>query len=426
MEGKFREPVYILGAGCTRFGNLMETPELKGLTLQELAAQAVKEALADSKTSPDEIDAVIIGNVTMQTSNLPATYSQLSKWLGMEMKAGVHIDAGCSTTNVGVSMAAMSVASGVYRKVLVVGLESTSSRPSKLSPYERETIPTEEMWLWTDYCINQAYGVPQGYDIFPVYNGFLALGYCRKYGYSIEDFDRSMFELCKTRRLHASMNKKAINQEKLEDEATRMGYSDPYEFWQSPYNPFLSWPSRLRSAVVPADGASALVISCKEEAEKYDGLPIELSGFGISIGDLPWYGSDPTIQNYDVASFKKAYKMADIQPSDIDYLHVHDCSHISSICTAELSGYLPQGEGLEYVKDGRLRFDGDRPMSTHGGRHAFGHAWAASAGADTYEAMKQMRGIAGDRQIPKTPHTSVIHTHGYGMISTVLVLKGGK
>ena len=88
-----------------------------------------------------------------------------------------------------------------------------------------------------------------------------------------------MFELCKTRRLHASMNIKAINQEKLEDEATRMGFNDPYEFWRSPYNPFLLWPGRLRSAVVPADGASALVISCKEEADKCDQLSIERSDF---------------------------------------------------------------------------------------------------------------------------------------------------
>ena len=60
-------------------------------------------------------------------------------------------------------------------------------------------------------------------------------------------------------------------------------------------------------------------------------------------------------------------------------------------------------------------------MSTHGGRHAFGHAWAASAGADTYEAVKQMRGVCGDRQIKDIPNISVIHTHGYAMVSTVMV-----
>lgn len=117
--------------------------------------------------------------------------------------------------------------------------------------------------------------------------------------------------------------------------------------------------------------------------------------------------------------------MADIRPEQIGYLHTHDCSHISGLTNAELSGYLPEGKGLTYAAEGRLRFDGDRPMSTHGGRHAFGHAWAASAGADTLEAMDQIRGRAGKKQIPTPPQIAVVHTHGYAMISTVLVLRGG-
>lgn len=86
--------------------------------------------------------------------------------------------------------------------------------------------------------------------------------------------------------------------------------------------------------------------------------------------------------------------------------------------------YLQPGQGLAAAREGRLRFDGDRPMSTHGGRHAFGHAWGASAGSDIYEAVLQMRGKAGKRQMPKRPETAVIHTHGYAMISTAVALGG--
>jgi acetyl-CoA C-acetyltransferase len=318
----------------------------------------------------------------------------------------------------------MGIASGVYRRVLVVGLESTLSQPKKLSPYERESIPTEEMWLWTDYCVNQAYSVPQGYDIFPTYNGIIAQAYCRKYGLSMEEFDRGMFELCRTRRLHGSLNKKAILQQTLKEEAAGYGFSDPYAFWTSAYNPFLAWPSRLRSVVSAADGASAIVLGAADAVEAAAPMPVQVKGWGVTVSDLPWYADDPTVMAYDRMSFDKAYAMAGISPDDIDYLHVHDCSHISSICTAELSGYLPEGRGLTFARDGALRFDGDRPMSTHGGRHAFGHAWAASAGADTYEAVKQLRGAGGARQIPKTPHTAVVHTHGYAMVSTVMVYEG--
>ncbi|NGR08764.1 thiolase family protein [bacterium SGD-2] len=425
MSGsQLREKVVITGVGCSRFGDLLSTPELKGKSLQELTASAVKEALDDAGISGQDVDAVFVGNAMVHSSQLPGTYSQLSKWTGTQFKAGVHFEAQCSTTNIGIAMAAMAIAAGVYDTVLVYGFETTRTKVRDYSPYERESISHQQTWLWTDMAVNQAYGVPQGYDIFSTYNGLMALGYCRKYGMSIEDFDKGMYELCRTRRFHGSMNPKANIQETLEARAVRKGYSDPFEYWQSEDNPFVAWPSRLLSLVTTADGASAIVLTRESLARGLKSDPILLKGFGISYGDLPWYGADPTHLEIDKRASEHAMQMAGISAQDIDYLHTHDCSHISSICSAETIGYLPPGEGLKAARDGRLRFDGDRPMSTHGGRHAFGHAWAASAGSDTYEAVLQMRGKAGARQIPKRPETCVIHTHGYAMIAAVIVLEG--
>jgi acetyl-CoA C-acetyltransferase len=425
MSGsQLKDKVFITGVGCSRFGDLLSTPELKGKSIQELTASAVKEALDDAGISGQDVDAVFVGNAMVHSSQLPGTYSQLAKWTGTQFKAGVHFEAQCSTTNIGIAMAAMAIAAGVYDTVLVYGFETTRTKVKGYSPYEREPISHQQTWLWTDMAVNQAYGVPQGYDIFSTYNGLMGLGYCRKYGISIEDFDKGMFELCRTRRYHGSLNPKANIQETLEARATRKGYSDPYEYWRSDDNPFVAWPSRLLSLVTTADGASAIVLTRESLAKGGRSTPIELKGFGISYSDLPWYGADPTHMEIDKRAADRALEMARISAQDIDYLHTHDCSHIASICAAETIGYLPPGEGLKAARDGRLRFDGDRPMATHGGRHAFGHAWAASAGSDTYEAVLQMRGLAGARQIPKRPEISVIHTHGYAMIAAVIVLGG--
>lgn len=421
MRNKLRERVAIAGVGCTRFGDLLETPELKGLSLQQLAAQAGRQALEDAGLSGQDVDAVFVGNAMVHSSQLPATYTQLSRWLGTQFKSGVHFEAQCSTTNVGAAMAAMAVASGAYDTVLVVGVETTRTKIKGLSPYEREPLSQQMTWMWTDMAVDQAYGVPQGYDIFSTYNGLVALGYCRKHGVSIDDFERGMFELCRTRRLHGSLNPKANIQETLEADAKRHGFSDAWEFWRSKHNPFVAWPSRLMSLVTTADGASAMVLT-RAELARGKSAPVEFKGFGISYRDLPWYDEDPTYWEFDRRAIDAAMEMANIKPGDIDYLHTHDCSHVSSICTAELAGYLPAGKGLDYAREGRLRFDGDKPMSTHGGRHAFGHAWAASAGSDTYEAVLQMRGQAGARQIAIPPALSMIHTHGYAMIGTAIVL----
>lgn len=424
LRNKLADDVAVVGVGCTRFGDLLETPEIKGLSLQELSAQATREALEDSGLGAQDVDAVFVGNAMVHSSQLPATETQISKWTGMQMKAGVHFEAQCSTTNVGAAMAAMAIASGVYDSVLVVGVETTRTKVKGNSPYEREALPSDQTWLWTDMAVNQAYSVPQGYEIFSVYNGIPALAYCRKHGISIDDYERGMFELCRTRRLHGSMTPKASVQETLEAEAQRLGFSEPFELWMSRLNPFMAWPARLRSMVTTADGASAMVLTRGSVAKGLKKPPVFLKGFGINYSDLPWYGEDATDWPVDRKTIGEAFRMAGIKGSDIEYLHTHDCSHISSILTAELTGYLEPGKALKAARDGRLRFDGDRPMSTHGGRHAFGHAWAASAGSDTYEAVKQMRGEAGARQIKSKPAISVIHTHGYAMISTVLVLEG--
>lgn len=424
MANRLNESVSIAGVGCSRFGDLLTTPEIAGLTLQELAASAAREALEDAGLRGPDVDALYAGNVMMQSSHLPATYTHLTKWVGMDLKAGVHIDAACSTTNVGVALAAEAIASGAIDSALIVGLEATRNQPDGLSPYQRVAIPSDEMWLWTDMCCNQAYAVPQGYDIFSTYNGFVGQGYMRKYGLDIDEYDRSMFELCRTRRLHGSMNPKAILQQTIEDEAAEHGFADPFEFWQSRLNPYVSWPARYRSLVTPADGASAIVLVRTDAAEGLPNSPVRLRGFGTAAADLPWYTTDPTDWRHDRIAIDNAFAMAGISGADIGYLHTHDCSHIMGICTAEQTGYLNFGEGLKAAAEGRLRFDGDRPMSTHGGRHAFGHAWAASAGSDTYEAVKQIRGQAGPAQIPSPPEIAVVATHGYSLISHVLVLQG--
>jgi acetyl-CoA C-acetyltransferase len=417
------ERVSIAGVGCTRFGDLLETPEIAGLSLQELASLAAREAFEDAGISPLDVDAVFIGNVMAQSSQLPATYSHLAKWIGTQFRPGVHIDAACSTTNVGVTLAAQAIASGTVDRALVLGVEATRNQPKGYSPYLREPIPTDKMWLWTDMCCNQAYAVPEGYEIFSTYNGILGQAYCKKYGLSIEQYDRAMFELCRTRRYHGSLNPKAFVQETLEAEAKRHGFDDPWAFWRSRLNPFISWPARIRSVVTPADGASAIVLTRADLATGKNGR-VDLIGFGSAVSDLPWYDEDPTDWKVDRLAVERAFTMAGITGKDIDYLHTHDCSYVMSLCTAEQTGYLAPGEGARAAIEGRLRFDGDKPMTTHGGRHALGHAWAASAGSDTYEAVKQIRGQAGKRQIPKRPEIAVVGTQGYAIVSTMLVLKG--
>lgn len=62
----------ISGVGRTRFGELLETPELKGLSIRELTARAVKEALDDAGLTGRDVDAVFAGNAMVHSSQAPS------------------------------------------------------------------------------------------------------------------------------------------------------------------------------------------------------------------------------------------------------------------------------------------------------------------------------------------------------------------
>src|SRR5664279_2713576 len=143
MTRKLASPVVVTGVGCTHFGNILKRKEIAGLTLQELAGTAAREALEDCGIRGPDLDAIYVGNVMAHSSQLTATYTQVAKWLGAQFAAGVHIDAACATTATGVMMAAQAIASGTIDTALVVGVEATGSRPLGLSPYQREDIDNE-------------------------------------------------------------------------------------------------------------------------------------------------------------------------------------------------------------------------------------------------------------------------------------------
>lgn len=421
--GNLKEKPVITGVGCTKFGSVLETPEIKGLSFQELACQAAFEAMDDAGIDPKDIDAFYIGSMLSHSSHLYSHHTQLADWLGLHLKPGLHFATACSTTNTGVGLAAMGVASGKFRNVLVIGCEILSSTATD-DPTKRKPLDPTTLWYWTDFGVDQAYGYHHSYDIATAYGGLPTLGYAKKYGLSIDKMDEVMCAIHRAIRIHSAKNPKAYVQTTLEEEARKAGFKDIYSFWKSRKNPFLAWPTRVKSALNTVDGASAYIISSETEARSYfKKEPIKIEGFHWSSSNYPWYGKDPTDWAIDKTAFETAMKMAGITANDIDYLSVHDCMQIYHLIEAEICGYFKKGEAWKAVLEGRTLYNGDKPMNTSGGRHGKGHAFAASAGAEIYEAVKQMRGEAEGRQIKDIPEVSVVHNHGYGMHAAVTVLK---
>lgn len=111
---------------------------------------------------------------------------------------------------------------------------------------------------------------------------------------------------------------------------------------------------------------------------------------------------------------QQVYESTGISPEEIGLFLTNDFFITSTLHSPECCGYIPEGQCGKYVMEGRTRFDGDKPVNTNGGRTSFGHAHAASGLADLYEAVKQLRGEAGDHQITNGAHLAMLRGYGGG------------
>lgn len=417
------EPIAsIVGVGCTKFGNVMQTPELKGKTFHELIVEAAFEAMDDANITGKEIDAFYIGSMLSHGSRVYSHHTQLCDWLGLQLKPALHFATACSTMNTGLGLAAMAVKSGKFDTVLVVGAETLSSYPDD-NPIKRKAIDPGDLWYWTDFGVDQIYAYHHCYDIATAYGAIPTMGYAKRYGLSPEKMDEVMYHVHKAVRTHSALNPKAFVTETLEQTARKKGFKDQFEYWKSKNNPFFAYPTRLLSALNTVDGASAYIITKPENAKKYHEQPVDIIGFHWAVSNYPWYNKDPTNWPIDKTAFANAYKMAGVNGKDLDYLHVHDCMQIYQLILPEIAGYFAPGEAWKAAVEGRMMYNGDKPLNTSGGRHGKGHAFGASPGAETYEIVKQMRGEAGKRQCKKEINLAAQHNHGYGMHSAVTILK---
>ncbi len=412
----------IVGVGCTKFGNVMKTPEIKDMTFHELIAEAAFEAMDDAGMGGKDIDAFFIGSMLSHGSHMYSHHTQLCDWLGMQLKPGLHFATACSTLNTGLGMASMAVKSGKFDSVLVVGAETLSSYPDD-NPVKREAIDPADLWYWTDFGVDQIYAYHHCYDIATAYGAIPTMGYARKYGLSPSEMDEVMYNVHKASRHYSSLNPKSFVTESLKKAAKNKGFKDPLKYWKSENNPFFAYPTRLLSALNTVDGAAAYIVTKPKKAENYHDQPVDILGFDWSSSNYPWYGKDPTDWGIDKTAFEGAYKMAGVSGKDLDYLYVHDCMQIYQLILSETAGYFKKGEAHKAFKEGRTMKDGDKPMNASGGRHGKGHAFAASPGAETYEIVKQMRGEAKKRQIDKDIKLAAQHNHGYGMHAAVTVME---
>lgn len=419
----YSRSVSIIGVGCTPFMNTLDNPETAGLTEGEMFGYAAVRAMEDAGVNPKDVEYYFHGEASpLNASNYITPNIQVANWFGMRGKGSIHHSEACCTGYLALEQAVNAVASGKYDVVLsgCVEFGDAVSIPDKPA-HIRKKFPMEEFLKTTHWIYDKAYTIPMMAG--PIMNfDDAAEWYVRKYGLTHRQMDDTLNCMSINNRYNAVKNPLALMREDFADIAAKAGYDDVLEYMRTDrFNPKMGEYLRMHGTEEKCDGAAAVIVCATDVAHKYtNNKPIEVLG----IGSAALESSNHNVEiNATIEAVRQVYELTGVHPEEIDLFFANDFMITSQLIAAEIAGYLPEGDGWKYICEGRTRFDGDKPINTNGGRTSFGHAHAASGLADLYEAVMQMRGLCGERQVKNRPKTTMLRGFGGSQNVTAAVIR---
>jgi acetyl-CoA acetyltransferase len=182
----------------------------------------------------------------------------------------------------------------------------------------------------------------------------------------------------------------------------------------------ISDPLGLLDCDVPVDGSVAVVVSASERAGDGPHPPVRVEAIGGASGDGAWDQRPdyPRMASADAAA--EMWSRTDLRPRDVDVAELYDGFTFLTFAWLEALGLCGEGEAGPFVEGGhRIALDGDLPLNTYGGQLSAGRMhgyWVL------HEALLQLRGTAGGRQVPGA-EVAVVSAGGGPIAGCVLLTR---
>ncbi len=163
--------------------------------------------------------------------------------------------------------------------------------------------------------------------------------------------------------------------------------------------PLVSDPLGRLDCCLVTDGAAAVIMTRADRARDGARPPVYLLGAAAEIGHKTISAMPDLCHTAAVASGQRAHAEAGTNPADVDVVQLYDAFTINTVMLLEDLGFCPKGEGGRFIAEGHIAPGGDLPVNTNGGGLSCCHP--GMYGLFTLvEAIRQLRGEAGERQVP--------------------------
>lgn len=379
-----RDRAAIVGIGSTAFSRR------SGVGVDQLAVEAAGKALDDAGLSPSEIDGVIAYPSGARAEDVVVP-------MGLEnvtFSGTVQIGGASGVSSL--QLATSAIASGMASTVLVFIARNGSSE-SRIGSRIASILPSPQLREAFEHPAG-LYSPAQQYSII-----------CRRHMHEYGTRRGDLAEVALTMRDNAQLNPDA------------QMYGRPLSMQQYLESRPIADPYLLADCCLETDGAVAVIVRAADQVTDPQ-RAVYISGLGEgrppSGDDLS--NRDPYFDVGLTTAAPRAFEMAGITVDDLDIAFIYDCFTFEVIQQLEELGACARGEGGRFVREGNIRRDGRLPVNPNGGLMAEGHMGGLN---NVAEAVRQLRGEAGDRQIAGAKRTAVTGWGDFGD-GSIVVLTG--
>jgi acetyl-CoA C-acetyltransferase len=205
----------------------------------------------------------------------------------------------------------------------------------------------------------------------------------------------------------------------------RNGVLNPNAFRRKPISEeeilnstMLNYPLTQYMFCAPDEGAAAVVMCRADIAHRYAKKPVYLRAVEVRTRRWGAHEVNTTCAAVDedlsptVYASRAAFERAGVAPEDVDVIQLQDTDAGAEIIHMAEAGFCAHGEQEKLLADGATEIGGSMPINTDGGLIANGEPIGASGLRQIHELVKQLRGEAGERQVPGEPKVGFAQLYG--------------